>query len=515
MAPHFLQRLELDATADERAIRRAYAQKLKKIDQEAEPAAFQELRSAYDMALRWARRPSKIEPARDAELAGANLEAAPPLEIAHSYVPRNVAVPKLRAAAPAVGAPVLGEDASALATAAYAKFMSRFEAAAADPGAIPDAKVWQASLEEVIAGEELVSMTAREIFERKFANLLAQGWKPGHEALFVSAANVFRWDEDRRHLQSFGHVGFVLERALQERASFHRQKPEYRAQQRTVIVRLRNPAEPSRDELSSSFALLENVVRNFPTWLGIITDVSKLPRWRELHAELPQHKQARPISNGQLPVPPAPSKSWNGLWVVLLLVVLANMGRFLSNGPASQPTVFPSQSTTSGQLFAPTETPATQPTALLGAAPAGLTSIPPAPKPQLSQKAVAALVKKAPSPEVCDEVFRISQVHGLGTPQQDADPGPGFDRQIVACVAKRYWPTSLGSDASVEQALRRERARLAENNKKLRAQMDKIYLEPTNPPPPSPVTRPLRGVFTSPDISATNSGQINNESRER
>ena len=228
MAPHFLQRLELDATADERAIRRAYAQKLKKIDQEAEPAAFQELRSAYDMALRWARRPSKIEPARDAELAGANLEAAPPLEIAHSYVPRNVAVPKLRAAAPAVGAPVLGEDASALATAAYAKFMSRFEAAAADPGAIPDAKVWQASLEEVIAGEELVSMTAREIFERKFANLLAQGWKPGHEALFVSAANVFRWDEDRRHLQSFGHVGFVLERALQERASFHRQKPECR-----------------------------------------------------------------------------------------------------------------------------------------------------------------------------------------------------------------------------------------------------------------------------------------------
>lgn len=504
MAPRFLQQLELDTTADERAIRRAYAQKLKKIDQEADPAGFQALRAAYDAALMWARQPSRSAPEQDVA-AEDEANAVPSPAPAPSFAPPNVAVPKLRAeptapppVAPApVPAPAPQDEAVAQANAAFTSFMDGFKAAATNPKTMPDYHTWQAALEKLMAGDTLISMTARELFEYRFATLLTQGWKPGHEALLVAATNVFRWNEDRRHLQNFGNVGFVLDRALQERALFDRLPPKDRAQQRALIQRLRNPSEPSRRELQDSFLLLENTVRNFPTWLGIITDVSQLPRWRELYAALPPGKRGKQVPLGQLPQHPTSTGSRrSGWWIVLLLVILVNGARLLSNSSGPQPTVSPGQSTIANKLLAPANPmPVPPPTQAFSSDP-----VDPRhgrqPPPPLSQKAVAALVRKAPSPEVCDEVFRITQVYDLDTPYQSANPGPAFDRQIVACVAKRHWPMSMMSDVSVQQALSREKARLAANNKKLQADIDHLYLrgDKPNPLPPAPAPR-LQGIF--------------------
>ena len=35
------------------------------------------------------------------------------------------------------------------------------------------------------------------------AMLLAEGWRPGHEALLVAAVDTFGWAADRRRVQSF------------------------------------------------------------------------------------------------------------------------------------------------------------------------------------------------------------------------------------------------------------------------------------------------------------------------
>jgi len=493
MVPYFLQRLGLDTTADERAIRRAYARELKKIDQENDPDGFQSLRSAYDAALLWGRQTNPAVPSSPERRDSHGADVSRGAGTVASFAPPNVAVPKLWRDSPLEpsAAPAQRDDASDIADKAYAGFMETFTAAMADPQAIPDYAPWQAAIEDLLASEALVSIAAHDIFERKVAHLLTQGWRRGHEALFVAASNVFRWNEDRRHLQRFGNVGFILDRALQERALFDCQQPKDRALQRTLIVRLRSSAEPTAKELRSSFAILENVVRNFPTWMGIITDVDQLSRWRALHAALPLRKQAKPIS--VKPATRASAKTGSsgyGWAAVLFLIFLANAARLVGSGPTVPPLALPTTSATS-KLEMPLEPPPASP-ASVGTT--STSSAPPiAPRP-LSQKAVAALVKRAPSPEVCDEVFRISQVHGLGTPQQDADPGPAFDRQIMACVGKRYWPQSMVADVSVEQAFRREKARLAIENKKLQADLAKIRLDPPATYQPGAVPH-TKGIF--------------------
>jgi len=68
--PTFLQHLGLGIDASEKGIRRAYAQRVKLIDQTTRPDDFQLLREAYDAALAWHEARERGGPALDAQPGG-------------------------------------------------------------------------------------------------------------------------------------------------------------------------------------------------------------------------------------------------------------------------------------------------------------------------------------------------------------------------------------------------------------------------------------------------------------
>ena len=84
-------RLGLPADADERAIKRAYAQRLRQTRPEDDPAGFQQLHAAYQAALDWCRQRALSEvPSVDTEAAPA-AHAAPSVESADVPVSRSMA----------------------------------------------------------------------------------------------------------------------------------------------------------------------------------------------------------------------------------------------------------------------------------------------------------------------------------------------------------------------------------------------------------------------------------------
>jgi len=290
----FLVRLGLEPGADARAIRHAYARELKLIDQEQDPAGFQDLREAYDAALHWAeRRPARSAP--QAAPQAASQPAAQPATAAAPAAPASVApnysAPRTQVSfnIPAHAAPA-EDNPQQLASAVFARFQQACKPLSQQH--VQKTLQWQQLLLACLDDNRLLNLSARAAFEERIAQLLVSGWRPGHEALLPAACNVFNWDEDRRRLLAFGRAGAHINQAINERNMFDTLPESELMIYRATIALLRQDTEPSAYQLRGDMPYVERLMRHFPAWMALVVNLRTVAQWRALHAALPAQKKS-------------------------------------------------------------------------------------------------------------------------------------------------------------------------------------------------------------------------------
>lgn len=256
----FSERLGLEPTADAQSIRRAYARELKLIKRDADVHAFQALREAYEGALRG--------------LGGDAAAQEPgPAPVAAARQPEAVDIDGL---------------------------VSRLRGSMAEQ-ALDHARMRGILLELMPA-----SLAASEAFEIAIAELLVQGWRPGHEYLFAAACEIFLWDERRlpEYLEGFD----ALAGAIQDLKYLRSQPAQEREIHQRIIDELRREDLPGLADLGRNIVVAGQVVNTYPDLLALASAPHRLSAWREgMSAALERTRREardraaenRPLSIGQ------------------------------------------------------------------------------------------------------------------------------------------------------------------------------------------------------------------------
>ena len=341
--PPFLAALELEpgTDPDERALRRAYARRLKQIDVEAEPARFQALREALDQGLRWVawrdrqRLAQAPAPAPGPEpLPELATRAAPTLarpdaaDAAPAPHPRDA--PRARREADAGATPPSATEASqpdpdALAAAVFARFQRCI-----DDG-LADAEATRTQLLRFLADPDLVSIDARVAFELAVAQLLGGAWRPGHEHLLDPAIEVFGWNSDHARLKHFGQLGMLLTAAIRDRGTVQAFGPAQRIALDTLLARIRSQVPPDPALLAEEVPQLQMLVERVPNWLRIVSPVAPVNQRFELWSQRPPAPPPAPAGPVPRFVARKPASAWGPGGLILAgLLILLTVGREMS-----------------------------------------------------------------------------------------------------------------------------------------------------------------------------------------
>lgn len=340
--PPFLAALELEpgTDPDERALRRAYARRLKQIDVEAEPARFQALREALDQGLRWiawrdqqrlaqARAPAP-EPEPLPELATRPAPTLPrPAEPDAAPPPQPRDAPRARRAVDAgatlpTAAMVPRPDPDALAAAVFARLQQRIGQGLAD------AETTRTLLLHLLGDPDLASIDARVAFELAVARLLGGAWRPGHEHLLDPAIEVFGWNSDHARLKHFGQLGMLLTAAIRDRATVQAFNAAQRLALDALLARIRAGAAPDAERLAEEVPRLQYLVENVPNWLRIVSPIEPVNERFKLWSERPA---AEPFAPGPAMKRWRSSSSGPPALVAAVVVVLLTVISALSGGP--------------------------------------------------------------------------------------------------------------------------------------------------------------------------------------
>lgn len=311
--PPFITRLGLDANADERAIKKAYARELKLIDQEKDLAGFQALRESFEQAKSWAQmrlqhaqsmlaeREETICAVED-ELPGAsNPTSVDAPDSTFLSMPEPIVLPVSQIAAPTPPSDMLREQ-EMEGEAAFSEFLEAI-AGVSPTHKAQAVKAMHEQMEVSLNQPCMVSIAARTIFEHCVADYLARGWQPGNEVLFNVATTSFQWDSDAKRLEGIPHSGRIINAALENKAALLQLPESESSDMIDVLQRLRYGPEANAQDIVVHMYALEAMERRFPSLLHIVANPDAAEQWHELAIKVPSKK--RKVKGSKT------SSSWN------------------------------------------------------------------------------------------------------------------------------------------------------------------------------------------------------------
>jgi hypothetical protein len=267
--PWFLQQLGLPPGSDERAIKRAYAQRLKKIDTSTDIEGFTRLREAYEAALQ--------------SLNGDATQDAPK----HDGAPAH--------------APILTPSQATSGTPPS----EAWQALATMQQAIADGTSAGTALAEALGPLRQGHLQWPAAFELLLIDSLAQGTMPAPRAVFNAARDTFEW-MDMTHLVQLGPRGRWLHGVMLEERVWSQDVARW--QGAGWFERLTRGDDDLPDaDMAAQWPRVLRLLQQYPNLLPLMVGRPALEQWQQAFAALPalQRDLAEGHAGAAMPMSPA------------------------------------------------------------------------------------------------------------------------------------------------------------------------------------------------------------------
>lgn len=242
--PWFFDLLGLPAHADERAVRRAYAIQLKRIDQATDPDGFARLRAAYEAARQWA---------ADAD---DDVTVVVPVEPSPDATPPDDEAPP---APDTPDVPTIGDP--------RGEALQRIEwFASTVPGA--SSYAIRQTLDTTISALRMQYIDAPGLFEDFLVDRLAWCTIDQRPTVFAIASDAFHWQEIG-HLAAMGPRGQWIESVEAQSLAWHTVLPVWRTKILATIEAACNANRPLPLSIVRLWPDVRDAFAGYPAYLGL------------------------------------------------------------------------------------------------------------------------------------------------------------------------------------------------------------------------------------------------------